>query len=230
MCIRDSIKDVSHELRTPLARVQLALAIAQQKDDGKIAEELNKIKTSADYLNEIISDILAMPVGNQEDWALDDVIELNALLQGVCEDHRLDADNKKITLKFDSAIDEALVETRGNTLVGVFSNLIRNAIHYSPEGTQVSIHLTQHQQQLCIEVSDQGSGVPTEQLEDIFKPFYRTSEARDRTSGGYGLGLAIVQRTVQLHQGSIAAHNLGNNPLNPEGLSVKVQLNQVEFD
>ncbi|MGQ9424655.1 ATP-binding protein [Gilvimarinus sp. F26214L] len=219
------IKDVSHELRSPLARLQFALGIAQQRSGGKVQEELEKARHAADYLNDIITTILSFPTNEAESWELTDMVDLNALLQTLETDFVQEASEKGVTITFKSDVQDALVATYSNTLMGVFENLIGNAVHYTRPDTLITISLRQRANDFIIAVADQGPGVKEEQLRDIFEPFFRTDEARDRASGGYGLGLSIAQRTVQLHQGSITAHN------HPEGgLVVEVLLPRADFE
>jgi signal transduction histidine kinase len=202
------IKDVSHELRSPLARLQVALAIAQQRANSEITGELERIKEAADYLNDVISDILSLPVTEQGSWELNDVVEVCSLISTISEDCGDEASLKQVTLNLTDNLDEALIMTRGNTLVSVFDNIIRNAIRYTVEDSPVSIVLDRNSEGCPqITVSDCGPGVEEEHLQDIFEPFFRTDEARDRKSGGYGLGLAIAQRTVLHHGGTIKAKN-----------------------
>ena len=220
------IKDVSHELRSPLARLQFALAIAQSRCCGSdIDKELVKIKESADYLNEIISDILSMPMTDTAAWELCDTIDLKILLETLVEEYRISASEKGVTIALETPIQDALVATHGNSLIGVFENIIRNALHYTPKETTVCVELDDsHNKYYKITVRDQGRGVPAENLDDIFKPFFRTDEARARSSGGYGLGLAISKRTVELHDGSIRAFNHANG-----GLSIEIRLTRGKF-
>lgn len=222
------IKDVSHELRSPLARLQVALGIAQQRSNGSVDKELDRIKKAADYLGDVISDILALPVHDNGGWELDDTLDLRALLETLMENYGAEARRKGVTLVLESELEEALVPTHGNMLVGVFENILRNALHYTDPATTVSLSLSADATQkpddpyYCVRVCDQGPGVPAESLSDIFQPFYRTDEDRNRESGGYGLGLAIAQRSVALHQGTIDAQN------QPEGgLCVRVCLPAV---
>ncbi len=87
-------------------------------------------------------------------------------------------------------------------------NIIRNAIRYTKEGTEVLVSIeTKDKSHIKISICDQGPGVPEDKLERLFEPFVRLSEARDRDSGGYGLGLAIAQRSITFHQGEIIASN-----------------------
>lgn len=218
------IKDVSHELRSPLARLQVALAIAQQRANSEITGELDRIKEAADYLNDVISDILSLPVTEQDSWELSDVVELSSLVTTIVDECQHEARHKQVTLDLTNNLPEVLVQTRGNTLVGVFDNIIRNAIRYTVSDSPISITLdygTDNKPR--ISVSDCGPGVAEEHLDDIFEPFFRTDEARDRKSGGYGLGLAIAKRTVLHHGGSIKAFN---NPT--RGLTIVVTLPAAE--
>jgi signal transduction histidine kinase len=203
------IKDVSHELRTPLARLQFALALAQQRSQGMVDNELEKIKQAADYLGNIITEILSLPVHEQQGWQLDDTLDLTALITSIVADYEQMASEKSITIKFTSHFNEALVATYGNMLVGVFENILRNAIHYTPTAGTIDIALSHKEDEdvFSVMIADSGTGVPAELLNDIFQPFFRTDSARDRESGGHGLGLAIAHRSVTLHYGKIWAEN-----------------------
>lgn len=215
------IKDVSHELRSPLARLQIALGLAKQRSEGRIDRELDRVKKAADYLGDVISDILALPVHENGSWELDDTLDLRALLETLVENYQGEAKRKNVRLLMVTDVDEALVATYGNMLVGVFENILRNAVHYTHRDSDIHVKLTSSAEQssYTVTISDTGPGVPEEKLDDIFQPFYRLDEARNRESGGYGLGLAIAQRSVALHQGSIQAQN------RPEGgLCVSVRL------
>jgi|TARA_B110000116_G_scaffold169509_1_gene146489 two-component system sensor histidine kinase CpxA len=203
------IKDVSHELRSPLARLQIALGLAQLRSRGTVDSELERIKEAADYLNNVISDILSMPVHDDGGWDLHDTLDLKSLLETLVHNCEQDANNKKVTLKLALPMGECLVASRGNTLIGVFENVLRNALHYTPEESSIDITLSRlnSNKLSCIDIRDRGMGVDSALLEDIFQPFFRTSEARDRSSGGHGLGLAIAARTTSLHGGDITASN-----------------------
>ena len=215
------IKDVSHELRTPLARLQFAVELAQKRSNGLVDTELARIKQNADYLNNIITDILSLPVQGQK-FELDDVTDLVSLASTLIENYSIEASEKNVSIEFNCNLEEALVATHGNMLLGVFENILRNALAYTGDNTKIQIELLQIDNQFSVSITDQGPGVDITHLENIFKPFFRTDEARARETGGYGLGLAIAHRSVLLHGGKISAAN------NPErGLTVNVTLPQL---
>lgn len=215
------IKDVSHELRTPLARLQFAVELAQKRSNGLVDTELARIKQNADYLNNIITDILSLPVQGQK-FELDDVTDLVSLASTLIENYSIEASEKNVSIEFNCNQEEALVATHGNMLLGVFENILRNALAYTGDNTKIQIELLQIDNQFSVSITDQGPGVDITHLENIFKPFFRTDEARARETGGYGLGLAIAHRSVLLHGGKISAAN------NPErGLTVNVTLPQL---
>lgn len=204
---RRLIKDVSHELRSPLARLQVALGIARQKKVRALDAELDKIGKAADYLEDIIADVLSLPVSGSDQRPLDDVVEIGGLLAALTDDLKGEAQGK--SLQFDLRLDtgELLVATRGSSLTAALENILRNAIKYSPQGGTVTVTTERVGGEGRIRVIDSGNGVAEEELKAIFRPFYRTDTARTRQSGGLGLGLAIAQRTILRHDGSISASN-----------------------
>lgn len=221
------IKDVSHELRTPLARLQFALALAQQRSQGVVDSELERIKQAADYLGNIITEILSLPVHDQQSWQLDDTLDLVSLLQSIINDYEQMAAEKSINIHFACQREEALVATYGNMLVGVFENILRNGIHYTPQHGTIEVGLSYkfYENIFSIVIADSGTGVPEELLGDIFQPFFRTDSARDRESGGHGLGLAIAHRSVTLHYGKIWAENKPTG-----GLKITVEIPALPED
>ncbi|MGH1470048.1 MAG: ATP-binding protein [Cellvibrionaceae bacterium] len=220
------IKDVSHELRSPLARIQVALGIAQQKTSSPdVAEQLDKVSSAADYLNDIITTILSFPTTEADTWELSDVIDIKMLVESLCNDFIDEAKQKHVEIDFHSETIEVLVATYGNTLIGVFENILRNALHYTSSHSKISVSICKSPNHCSITIADEGPGVPEKELTDIFEPFYRTDQARDRASGGYGLGLSIAQRTIALHNGTITA----SNRTDKTGLSMTVTLPYQDF-
>ncbi|WP_317929296.1 ATP-binding protein [Halioxenophilus sp. WMMB6] len=218
---RRLIKDVSHELRSPLARLQVALELASDRSHGVVDKELNTIRQAADSLEEIITQILSMPITEHDHYDLEDTIDLVSMLEALVEQNLEDAENKHVAIKLDAKPLEILVATRGNILNSVFENILRNAIRYTNSNSTITITLAYKERGRVaqIDIEDEGPGVPEADLSYIFQPFFRSDSARSRDLGGYGLGLAIAERTVEVHGGKISASNH-----QPTGLAVRVIL------
>jgi two-component system sensor histidine kinase CpxA len=228
------VRDISHELRSPLARLQIALEIARQKDNSK---ELDRIEKEANRLNELIGQLLSMP---DDSAPLSDTIDLTELLESIIDDCTIEAEVKHVNLSLHTDCQESLVAATVEQLHSAMENIIRNAIHYTANNSQVTIDLslvnipnTESENQAIrhtsssyfqVSINDCGPGVPKDDLDQIFQPFYRVDRARNRDTGGYGIGLAIVQRVIQRHKGSVSAKNTG------AGLSVQILLPVMESD
>ena len=206
------LRDVSHELRSPLARLQLALSLARRQDNPA-ERHLARIACEADRLEQLIARTLKLarlerPTGTLERTPLD----VGDLLKNIADDVAIEADAHgcAVAVQVDAGLE---VSGDPELLRSSFENVIRNAVRYSPPGSQVGITARRMaspgQSEECIEVIiyDQGPGVPEKDLSLIFEPFYRVDAARDRAGGGEGLGLAIAARAVALHNGMIEARN-----------------------
>jgi signal transduction histidine kinase len=214
-------RDVSHELRSPLARMNVALEIAKQKMNGDTAPVLARIEAESQRLNDMISRLLTLSkleTGSQDF----DRRELNfrSLVEQVASDADFEANAKGKSVKMTSAVDCRVVGSE-NLIRSAVENVLRNAVRYTREGTEVEVSLTNGDGKATLRVADHGTGVPEAELSNLFRPFYRVGEARDRGSGGTGLGLAIAEQAIKLHKGSISARNTG------DGLEVEIQLNCV---
>jgi two-component system sensor histidine kinase CpxA len=218
------LRDVSHELRSPLARLQLALSLARRQDNPA-ERHLARIACEADRLEQLIARTLKLARLERPASGVDRVsVDISELLTNITDDVAIEAEAQGATV--------SLQAESGLTMLGdlellrsSFENVIRNAVRYSPPGTQVGITARRSQntgsRDECVEVIvyDQGPGVPEKDLALIFEPFYRVDAARDRAGGGEGLGLAIAARAVALHGGVIEARNRQSG-----GLVVSVML------
>jgi len=214
------LRDASHELRSPLARLQVALGLARQRGDDKTTKELDRIEREAERLNELIGQLLTLArLDTKTAEVVIEPIELNELLEQIVDNTAYEARaiNRDVSI-----VETVPVTIKGNRLLlsSVLENAIRNAIHYTDENTSVEVSLQNDNEKsdwVAITVRDHGPGIPDHMLTSIFEPFVRVGEARDRQSGGYGLGLAIAKRAVELHGGEITAANQGN------GLSIVIR-------
>ncbi|MEO6148025.1 MAG: ATP-binding protein, partial [Sulfuriferula sp.] len=208
---RHFLRDVSHELRSPLARVQAALGLARQRTSTALVPELDRIEREADCLNELIGQILSLSrLETGMNAPLCEPIDLKQLLQEVVEDSRLEAHAKACAIDL-ADLPPATVEGDPALLHSAIENVLRNAIRHTGTETNVTVTLTIQSTdtaQMCvIRIADCGPGVPEPMLDKIFEAFVRVGEARDRQSGGYGLGLAIAHRAIRAHHGTIEASN-----------------------
>jgi two-component system sensor histidine kinase CpxA len=219
---RRLLRDVSHELRSPLARLEVALELARNKAGEAAERPLDRIEREAHRLDSLIEQLLALDrlESGQMTPASEDV-NLGALLEEVAADARYEARRagRKVELQAEPG-----VRISGSTdlLRSAFENVVRNAVAYTRDGTTVEVECRLEPAEepvAVIEVRDRGPGVSEKDLEHLFEPFYRVAEARDRQSGGIGLGLAITARAVRLHGGTIAARNRPDG-----GLEVTVRL------
>lgn len=211
-------QDISHELRSPLARLNVALEIAKNKTNAETQPILERIEKESNRLNEMISRLLILSKlesGGQELEKQN--IDLRKLVEEIVSDADFEAQSKGKTVKI-TTIEESGFLGSENLLRSAVENVLRNAVRYTEEKTTVEVSLKNLNGDALIDIKDYGGGVPEEELENLFRPFYRIGEARERKSGGVGLGLAIAQRAVFAHKGTIRARNTGN------GLLVEIKL------
>lgn len=216
--------DISHELRSPLARLGVALGLARQRSGSEANGALDRIERESDNLNEMISQLLTLTrLESGTDSRKRTEVDLAALVREVADDADFEARSVNRSVQVVSS-DDCSINGVEELLRSAVENVVRNAVRYTPEGTAVEVAL--HKQNggsnnfAVISVRDRGNGVPDDALERIFRPFYRTEDARDRQSGGgTGLGLAITERAVRMHGGSVQAVNASGG-----GLSVEMKL------
>jgi len=201
------LRDVSHELRSPLARLVVALELARSRAGDAAAGPLDRIEREAGRLDDLIGQLLLLErleAGNTGDDAVE--LDLAALLTEVVGDAGFEAAAEGTEVRFYPG-DGCRVSGRPTLLRSAFDNVIRNAVHHTEPGSVVDVDLTTSGGGVEVTVRDRGPGIGADQLEKIFEPFYRVEEARDRSSGGVGLGLAIAARAVRAHGGEISAAN-----------------------
>jgi len=213
--------DISHELRSPLARLSVALELARQRSGPNATGALERITLESERLNELIGRLLTIArLDSGEDKVEKSPVPLEELVSEVAKDAEFEAQSRQCHVKFTSREDFTLM---GNAtlLRSAVENVVRNAIRYTKEGTNVEILLAgdDRAKTALLTIDDSGPGVPPDALDKIFRPFYRIDDARGRQTGGVGLGLAITERSVLLHGGTIRALN------RPEGgLRVEIRL------
>lgn len=227
---RRLLGDISHELRSPLARLNVALELARQRSGPDAISALERIQREAENLNEMIGQLLAITRLESGAQALRTAeVDLAPLVRQIADDADFEARSRNRTVQVKSC-DPCTVCGSEELLRRAIENVIRNAVQYTAEKTavEIEVHCTAGSKKGeaphgTIMVRDHGPGVPESSLTEIFRPFYRVEDARDRASGGAGLGLAIADRSVRLHGGTVAATNAAGGgllvtitlPLNP---------------
>ncbi len=216
---RGVLQDLSHELRSPLARLHLILELARHGTDATEAEGyFRQAETEISRLDRMTGEMLALsrleggiPGMNCEDVDLLDVV------RECLELAELEARAREVELRLIAADQPVVVFGSAQLLERALDNLIANAIKFSPAGGSVELEVRSERDRVALLVRDRGPGVPEAELESLFRPFFRGSNAL--RADGHGLGLAIVQRVVNIHGGEILARNRDGG-----GLEVCVQL------
>jgi two-component system sensor histidine kinase CpxA len=211
------LRDISHELRSPLARLNVALELARQRSGNNSGNALDRIERESERLNELISELLTLTLLESGTEKIDrSPIDIEQLVESIVEDSNFEARDRNRLVKIVSS-KKIMVNGSGEMLHRALENVIRNAIRYTDEATTVEVSLLSkeidEQQVAVIRVRDHGPGVPETSLPQMFKPFYRVEDVRGRLTGGTGIGLAITERSVHLHGGTITVSNVSDGGL-----------------
>jgi two-component system sensor histidine kinase CpxA len=213
---RRLLGDVSHELRSPLSRLIVALGLVKQGPAEEAAENLERIGLEARRLDTLIGQLLALTrIDSGVDRGSPAPFDLTNVVQEVANDGDFEARarNRSVAIK---VADACTVPGFEELLRSAVENVVRNAIRHTAEGTVVEISLQVSNSRALLVVRDYGPGAPESMLSEIFLPFRRVANCN---SEGAGLGLAIAERAVNVHRGTIRAIN------SPEGgLIIEIDL------
>jgi len=208
---RRLLRDISHELRSPLARLNVALGLVRRKAGPEAQGTLDRMEREAERLNNLIGELLTLSLLESDTRGIDRIpVELQLLIREIVEDADFEAKvaNRRVHVVQDEPMTVAGVP---ELLRRAIENVVRNGVRFTSDGSAVEVHLSRSEgisgPVARISVRDHGPGVPEESLDKLFEPFYRVTDARDRQSGGTGIGLAITQRAVKLHGGTVSASN-----------------------
>jgi signal transduction histidine kinase len=203
---------VTHELRAPIAAVEQQLTVILNKMAGEITEKqgqlLSRAKERIKGLLTLIKDLLDLSkieAGMMVQYK--EPLHLQEVVQKVVDLMRAEAEAKKLDLQFTAPPQLSLISADRNSMEGIFTNLISNAIKYTPEGGKVWVHLEEEGGFVKATVSDTGIGIKKEDLSRIFDKFYRVKTVETRQIVGTGLGLSIVKSVVDAHLGSISVES-----------------------
>ncbi len=193
--------DISHELRTPLTRLQLAASLLRRKQGE--STEVTRINNEALKLDAMIGDLLSLARHQYDNNEIRDLYSVNILFKQVLDNATFEAEQIGKDFVILHPPTNYTILCYPTALCSALENVIRNAFRYSNH--KIEVDFVAQQKHLTITIDDDGLGVPDSELEQIFRPFYRTSEARDRESGGTGLGLAIVSNAIMRDHGTVKA-------------------------
>jgi two-component system sensor histidine kinase CpxA len=198
---RRLLSDISHELRSPLTRLNMAVGLSNKRYGQ--TKENSRIERESLRLEEMISALLSLS-RMQLDESQREAVKLDALIHELCGDCQFEAEQLG---KIFTCTNQAKITLNcyPQPLQSAIENVCRNALKYAQKNVLLQTQVDRDQ--LEIRVSDDGPGINDQELEHIFRPFYRADTARDRESGGVGLGLAIADWAVRQHGGSITANN-----------------------
>lgn len=207
---REFVANVSHELRTPLTTMRSyleALADGAWRDENIAPHFLNVAQTETERMIRLVNDLLNLSKMDSRDYKLNkEVVEFNSFFHRIIDRFEM---SKSQNVKFIRYIPETpyFVEIDTDKLTQVIDNIISNAIKYSPDGGNIRFGFTVQGNMLKVMISDDGMGIPKENLGKIFDRFYRVDKARSRAMGGTGLGLAIAKEMIKAHNGTIWAES-----------------------
>lgn len=205
------VSNVSHELRTPLTSVKSYL---EALDEGALYEPVapDFIKVSLNETNRMmrmVTDLLHLSRIDNATSHLDvELINFTAFITFILnrfDKMRSQEQEKKYELVRDYPITSVWIEIDTDKMTQVIDNILNNAIKYSPDGGKITVSMKTTDDQMILSISDQGLGIPKEDLPKIFDRFYRVDKARSRAQGGTGLGLAIAKEIIKQHNGFIWA-------------------------
>lgn len=207
---RDFVANVSHELKTPLTSINgfvETLIINEDLPSDKRNRFLAIIQKESDRLKRLIEDILLLSSIESKNNLVTENVLLYNVFKEVYEMISYIASSKHIKIYYNFEDENVAIQAYGDYIKQLFLNLIDNAIKYTPEGGTVIINQFTRNNEITIEVIDNGVGIPKEDQDKIFQRFYRVDKARSRSVGGTGLGLAITKHIVNSLQGNISVES-----------------------
>ena len=200
--------DIAHELRTPIS---LILGHAEGVKDGVLKptrENFEIIREEAERLEHLVSDLRTLSLADAGELSVDfQPVDVNTLMSDVHTHYLTLFNQKRITLNLETApvILKAILDP--NRFAQVLTNILDNALRYTPENGQVQLAVRSVNNNIQITIQDSGDGVTPEEASHLFDRFYRVDESRARDDGGSGLGLAIAKSIVEMHKGRIWAES-----------------------
>ncbi len=201
---RHLTSDLSHELRTPLTRIELALSWAEQNTPD--SEPLRRIREECQQMRQLVEDTLSLAwLENEQPTLQTDELDLTDLIDSIVDDARFEFPHH--TLELNLPEHAPLSHSSDRALGHAIENIIRNALTHTPEGGTVVVSLLQQERIYRVHIDDEGPGVNSKYLDDIFKPFFRLGRASRHHYQGFGVGLSLAKRQIEAVGGQLKASN-----------------------
>src|SRR5215210_1151331 len=210
---RDFVANVSHELKTPATSLRLlAETLEETIDEDPVQARLfaAQLKEETERLSQLITDLLDLTRLESEDRVENPVpVDVRSVLMTVLARMRRVARRKNITLQWKrfGRAAQYIVPGDETQLTSMFTNLVDNAVKYTPPGGRVEVTGGSEDSEITIRISDTGIGIPEGKIPRIFERFYRVDKARTKATGGTGLGLSIVRHVAQNHGGRVTVRS-----------------------
>lgn len=199
------LQDISHELRSPLARLHVGFALLQRNKAKDKNADYHRITRDLDRLENLIGEVLTLSRFDTIIYSKERV-ELDKLVLKITENCSFEAMAKGVVIQVATA-PGVVINGSCELLLRAIENVLRNAIKYTAESSNIYVNVINDTQTVAIQIIDEGPGIPESAKEDIFEAFVRLDPSRPHKPGGYGLGLAIAKKAIVLHGGTIAAVN-----------------------
>lgn len=220
--VKSLITNISHQIRTPLANITLYTGLLKERiKDSEAARLADKIENNAGKLEFFMKELLKSSYAEQEIISVSPkIIALDTIIKRSCQSVELDAIKKKIQLVLEYSTYKVYADSKWTE--EVFNNIIENAIKYSPDGATITIKSILYESFVCVQIIDNGIGIPEEEQGKIFQRFYRGTDVTDKQ--GFGIGLYLAREVLRKQQGYIKVKSTLNR-----GTTVEVFLSRENF-
>jgi len=210
------IIDSAHELRTPVALLQGNLEMMREGVYPADEEHLDRLYEETLMLSKLVAELRELADAESVETSLNfEIVDVHAILSNLIDSYQAAALSKSVIIDFDlrNATQESTEQLSESfkiygtkhKLKQALSNIFSNAMRYTTEGGKIHVELELDDNHVCIAIEDTGKGIPVDEREKIFERFYRTDVARNRATGGLGLGLSVAKKIVEAHKGDISA-------------------------